>query len=124
MLFLQAHPLGPPLEEAEVTARSRAPRIVLGCANSTLLKDTEDIVLPDANLFERVQWSDVGLSRDVALTSLVRSYSDIQEYRIISHVGFERFDLQLLRAPAHVGRGQVATIDLKPVVKPSFAQPR
>src|SRR6266571_2875696 len=122
MLFFQAHPLRSPLKEAKVAARSRAPRVILGRANSTLLKDSEDVVLADADFLERVQGCDVGLGRDVAFPSLVRSNSDIEKDRIIPNVGFKRFDLQLLGAPPHVRRGQVAPVDLEPVVKAPLAQ--
>ena len=45
VMLEQAHPLGPPLEEAEVTAGTRPPLVVLRESESRLLKDSENVFL-------------------------------------------------------------------------------
>src|SRR4028118_758578 len=114
----QANPLDLLLEEAEEAARPRPPPLVVGRhPQPRVAQDPEDIVSLDSVLLEWEDRPQVRLRRDVARAVLVGSDRDVAVDDIIPDILLEGFQLEELRAPAHLRGWEEPAEDLVPVVE-------
>src|SRR4051794_28659591 len=117
MLVSEPHPLVLTLEEAEETAGSRTPFVVRGKTDARVVQDLQDVSLSEPVILEREDGHDVRLVRDVAITVLVAANPDVGERRVVADPCLERFDLEVLSAPAHLRRRQRSPVDVEPMIE-------